>query len=160
MLLFSTPILFSLSLALVPTFSTSLQNPRSPLPVLCYDSRYALFHPDLQDCATIINRQIGQASKLDMLRSFSRHPNRYQLPLPHTWATERHECNVTIDLLKLPGERVPDVAQASLSDIKRAAFEVFLACVLRDHHLGGITQTGRLKNLQVRVEGGGVKMIM
>lgn len=43
---------------------------------------------------------------------------------------------------------------ASLMDIKRAAFEVLLSCVFHADHLGGLTQTGRDKNLQVRVEAG------
>ncbi len=57
--------------------------------------------------------------------------------------------------MQLPGEIVSHIALASMYDIRRAAFEVFMACVLRDDRLGGITQTGKWKNLQVRVESGG-----
>lgn len=89
------------------------------------------------------------------LRSFSRTPGRYDLPLPHTWHTVRQQCNVTIDMLKLhPQERVPDVAQATMNDIIMAAAEIVDTCVMKDERLGGISQTGKLKNLQVRVEAG------
>ena len=160
MFFFSIPILLPL-LFLAPTtiLTASLSRPQGfsdLMPVLCYDSRYTIKYPVLADCVTIINRQIAQPQqKPSNARSFSRHPNRQQLRLPYTWATERQECSVTIDILRLPGERVPDYAIASLNDIKRAAFEVLIACVLGDEHLGGVTQTGVKKNLQVRIGAGG-----
>lgn len=149
--------LFSLSLALLTTttFAASIRNAKVSPPILCYDSRYAIQHPIPDDCAAIINQQIGGLPNLAVIRSFSRNPGRHQFLLPHTWATERHECNVTIDIMQLPGEIVSHIALASMYDIRRAAFEVFMACVLRDDRLGGITQTGKWKNLQVRVESGG-----
>lgn len=82
------------------------------------------------------------------MRQFSRDPNSKQLPLPHTWKTERGKCGVTIDI---PGP-VTQTAEATLFDIKEAAMEIFVNCVLDDSHLGGLTQVGRGYWLQVRVE--------
>lgn len=153
----SIPILLFLSLALITTTlaASTIPNAKVSPPILCYDDRYAIQHPIPADCAAIINRQIGEQPHLAVIRSFSRNPNPHQFLLPHTWTTERHECSVTIDLLRLPGEIVSNIALASMYDVRRAAFEVFVACVLRGDRLGGITQTGKWKNLQVRVEGGG-----
>lgn len=82
------------------------------------------------------------------MRQFSRDPSSKQLPLPHTWETERGKCGVTIDV---PGSD-SQTAEATLFDIKEAASEIFVKCVLDNSHLGGLKQVGRGYWLQVRVE--------
>lgn len=68
------------------------------------------------------------------------------------WRTERGECAVVIDIPELPTQKFIPAAQASMLDIKRAAFEVLMSCVVNGDHLGGITHTGVGKHLQVRIE--------
>ena len=151
-------VVISLTLVSTIAFSATLPTPKllsQSLPILCYDHRYATNHPLFADCITIIYKIIGELPQTKKLRSFSRTPDRYQLPLPHTWHTDRQQCKVTIDMLKLhPQEKVPDEAQATMNDIMMAAAEIVDTCVMKDERLGGITQTGKLKNLQVRVEAG------
>lgn len=151
------PQLFILLLLANITLSAWISPPSylalaTPPPIFCYDSRYASHHPALEDCAAIINQQIGQQPHMSKLRVFSHHPTDTQLLLPHTWRTDRQQCNVTIDIPVLWPSR--STAQASMDDIKRASFEVLVACVLRDEHLGGFTQAGKRGNLQVRIEAG------
>ncbi|KAL8729512.1 MAG: hypothetical protein Q9166_004684 [cf. Caloplaca sp. 2 TL-2023] len=122
--------------------------------ILCYDSRYATQEPSLQDCAATINGRIALESSDTIVRTFSRNPTRYQLRLPHTWSTERQQCNITIDIPQLPKQRAGLYARASMLDIKKAAFEVMVACVVRGDHLGGVVQTGKENKLQLRVEAG------
>lgn len=42
--------------------------------------------------------------------------------------------------------------ESSLADVKRAALQVLGQCVALKPHLGGMAQTGKRWNLQVRVE--------
>lgn len=49
---------------------------------------------------------------------------------------------------------LPTTDQASMLDIKQAAFEVLRVCVARGQHLGGFVQAGMMEALQVRVEAG------
>ncbi|KAL8751237.1 MAG: hypothetical protein Q9199_006561 [Rusavskia elegans] len=154
MFLFS-PILILISL----TLTIHALNLASPPPrlhtaakseVLCYDARYADHRPAPHDCLTIINHRISPHPNVaKRMRSFSRDPSSKQLPLPHTWETERGKCGVTIDI---PGSDSQTTAEATLFDIKEAAREIFVKCVLDDSHLGGLKQVGRGNWLQVRVE--------
>ncbi|KAI4168897.1 MAG: hypothetical protein LQ343_006052 [Gyalolechia ehrenbergii] len=119
--------------------------------ILCYDSRYATDRPALADCAQIIQHQIATPpSIIHRIRTFSRKPSSYQLALPHTWKTPKEECNVTIDIPSLQ----PEIATASLLDIKMAAVEVMMECVSSGDRLGGFTETGREGHLQVTVAAG------
>ncbi|KAI4175745.1 MAG: hypothetical protein LQ346_008009 [Caloplaca aetnensis] len=128
--------------------------PYNALQILCYDARYATHKPELGDCAAIIGHSIAKPPIAARVRKFARRPARYQLALPHTWRTEKGECNVTIDMPPVPGETGLEVAEASMLEIKRAAFEIFLKCVAGADHLGGLMQTGKNMDLQVRVEAG------
>lgn len=56
----------------------------------------------------------------------------------------------------LPGRKALEVGEASMLDIKTAAFELLKKCVVDGEHLGGITTTGRDWNLQVRLEAEGM----
>ncbi|KAL8896643.1 MAG: hypothetical protein Q9207_007610 [Kuettlingeria erythrocarpa] len=132
--------------------SPYLATPYKGLPVFCYDARYATDKPDLGDCAQIIGHNIAKPPMAARIRRFARNPTSYQLPLPHTWTTERGECNVTIDMPPLPGETEQEEAEASFLEIKRAAFEVFIKCVAGMDHLGGFMEAGTSRNLLVRVE--------
>ncbi|KAL8654600.1 MAG: hypothetical protein Q9210_001413 [Variospora velana] len=124
------------------------------LQILCYDARYASHRPELGDCAAIIGHSIAKPPIAARVRTFARRPARYQLPLPHTWRTEKGECNITIDMPPFPGETGREAAKASMLEIKRAAFEVLMKCVVGADHLGGLMQTGSNMDLQVRVEAG------
>ncbi|KAL8762010.1 MAG: hypothetical protein Q9184_001927 [Pyrenodesmia sp. 2 TL-2023] len=150
-----SPTLALAALAL-PTSSPLTKPPSSyrALDILCYDSRYASHKPDPIDCATIIGHRIAYPPMATLVRSFARNPTATQYGLPHTWRTAQGECNVTIDIPSTPGETAWEVAEASMLDIKRGAFEVFAACVSGADQLGGLMQIGRKMNLQVRVEAG------
>lgn len=153
MIIFPTLTLSALAVA-IPSSNPTLQALPSvhALDVLCYDTRYATHRPTLWDCTAIINHQIAKPPTMARNRVFSRHPTARQLLLPHSWVTERGECSVTIDIPDIPGETERVTAEASMMDVKRAAFEVLMACVVGADHLGGFMQTGRTQNLQVRVE--------
>lgn len=152
MIISPTLALAALALPTLPP-TINISSRYHALAILCYDPRYASHKPDLSDCAAIIGHNIAKPPMAGRVRSFARNPTATQLLLPHTWRTERGECNVTIDIPYIPG-RIEEVAQASMLDIKRAAFEVFMECVSGADQLGGFMQIGRNMNLQVSVEAG------
>ncbi|KAL8824078.1 MAG: hypothetical protein Q9170_008257, partial [Blastenia crenularia] len=88
--------------------------------------------------------------------NFSRHPTADEFLVPFTWlAAHGADCMVGIDIFPIPSRRgrpAIERDEASLMDVKRAAFVILVQCVLRGEGLGGIAQTGKRMGLQVRVE--------
>ncbi|KAI4181794.1 MAG: hypothetical protein L6R41_006397 [Letrouitia leprolyta] len=156
--MFSPTLPILLASAFIPVFTTTAAPPPIALHqsdyTFCYDYRYASFGPNPGDCADIINHQVARDPALRVPRTFSRDPNPDQFPLPYTWTTEKQLCNVTIDIPELPGRIHSVTADASRDQITQAAFDVMIACVLRDTRLGGLTSTGMRGHLFVRVEAG------
>ncbi|KAL8698950.1 MAG: hypothetical protein Q9224_001621 [Gallowayella concinna] len=145
-------------LALIIAFTTATATLNLPFSdtahILCYDPRYASHKPDPDDCAQVLSREIGMSPVISRPRTFSRRPTGSQQQLPFTWKTEQDRCRVIIDIPELPKQRAGTAAQASMLDIKRAAFGVLLECVLKGDRLGGLVQTGKESKLQLRLEAG------
>ncbi|KAI4179497.1 MAG: hypothetical protein L6R41_007818 [Letrouitia leprolyta] len=122
-------------------------------PMLCYDPRYATTAPSIDDCLTVI-ADVLETGDMYKKMIFSRHPFGIQKPLPSKWESSRKECVVVVDIPEWPSKKQKwlPVAEASMLDIKTAAFELMKKCVVDGDHLGGITTTGRDFNLQVRLE--------
>lgn len=118
--------------------------------ILCYDTRYATHHPPLDDCSEVLTREIATPHMTRPI-TFSRHPIGDQFRLPHTFKTARGACAVVIDMPMTPTHAAVPPAEASMLDVKAAAFAVLKACVAHADGLGGIVQTGLRGDLQVRV---------
>lgn len=131
---------------------TSPPAPPSPWPTLCYDTRYARHFPHPRDCAFILNRLIvppGTTSSPPL--NFSRYPffpaGEHQVPF--TWS--HGGCAVVIDIPDTPQHPVWR-EESSLMEVKSAAFQLLVRCVVNGEHLGGVALLGRRLSLQVRVE--------
>ncbi|KAL8920648.1 MAG: hypothetical protein Q9208_006130 [Pyrenodesmia sp. 3 TL-2023] len=143
------------ALALASSTSTPMKTPSlDDSPGVCYDSSHAAYRPSMDDCAAIINHQIAVAPLVAQEIIFSRNPTHSQFRLPHTWATTQNDCLVTIDIPPFPHHRGHEQSeQASMADIKQAAFNVLIACVLRADRLGGFATAGRQQRLVVSITG-------
>lgn len=141
------------ALALSSSTPTPLKTPSlDDSYAVCYDSRHAVYSPPMDDCAAIINHQIAVAPLVAQEITFSRHPTDSQFRLPHTWATTQNDCLVTIDIPPFPSQRAAEQSeQASMTEIKRAAFNVLMACVVRGDHLGGFGIAGKSQRLVVSI---------
>ncbi|KAL8785123.1 MAG: hypothetical protein Q9213_003541, partial [Squamulea squamosa] len=80
-------LLSFLSFLLISTHALRPPTPIQDSSVLCLDKRYATHGPSLMDCAAIIEYQLFEPQQPPRYRTFSRHPKRNQIPLPHTWET-------------------------------------------------------------------------
>lgn len=146
-----SPALAALALSSSTARIPSLKDTES----ICYDSRHVTYHPSLDDCAAIINHQIAVAPLIGQEITFSRSPTHSQFRLPYYWTTTKNECIVTIDIPPFPGQPVAAQSeQASMTEIKRAALSVLMACVVRGNHLGGFVTAGRMQRLVVSIAGG------
>ncbi len=146
-----SPALAALALSGSITKTASLNDTEC----ICYDSRHVTRDPSLDDCAAIINHQIAVAPLIDQEIIFSRSPAHSQFHLPHYWTTRKNECIVTIDIPPFPGQSVAAQSeQASMTEIKRAALSVLMACVVRGNHLGGFVIAGREGRMVVSISRG------
>lgn len=152
MITFHIRVLAALTLSTLIILTPALPAPPAlPYEVLCYNTHYAIRPPNMKDCARIISDQLTNHNMTRRI-IFSRHPMGNQFPLPHTYKTGHNECAVVLDMPELPSQKIIPPAEASMLDVKMAAFEVLTECVVGANHLGGMIQTGKRKNLQVRVE--------
>ncbi|KAL8656506.1 MAG: hypothetical protein Q9210_000221 [Variospora velana] len=141
----TTLLIITLTNLILPTLAN--------IPIVCYDSRYAEFTPALAECAFIIAHLIVTPTYGTRTISFSRRPVGDQVHLPRKWNTPLDTCRIIIDIPHSGGQPF-EVEEATMLQVKEAAFEVLRDCVARGHHLGGIAAVGRHRLLLVRVEGG------
>ncbi|KAL9021218.1 MAG: hypothetical protein Q9185_001619 [Variospora sp. 1 TL-2023] len=138
-----------LLLLLLPTLALTLRVRPTP-ELLCYDSRYATRHPNLNSCGYLVTHSVAPNPIADTTFVFSRTPKRGEFGVPYTW--KGVNCDVTIDIPDTPWT-LPD-ERATLNDVRKVALNLVAACVAKSPNFGGVTYTGRLKNLQVTVEAG------
>ncbi len=142
--------------AVTPSFLSPLLN--STTVTLCYDIRHARHWPHLPDCAATITSVLARHHlPLRETLTFSHHPTAgsTQQRLPLRFHTERRRCVVELDIPNTPSSRqLPTADQASMLEVRDAAWEVLIQCVAGGDKLGGVVQVGRMGALQVSVVAG------
>ncbi|KAL9601932.1 MAG: hypothetical protein Q9219_002156 [cf. Caloplaca sp. 3 TL-2023] len=123
--------------------------------ILCYDPRYARHQPKTDECISIIGNQLIIPPFFSHPLNFSRRPNSVNAAfrVPHAWRSKYNNCVVEIDIPEVPTSQI-SYEESSFGDVKAMAVDIIAACVARGHRLGGIGQTGKKLDLQVRVGSG------
>ncbi|KAL8763319.1 MAG: hypothetical protein Q9184_000875 [Pyrenodesmia sp. 2 TL-2023] len=166
LLILISPLL-ALAFAHPTTTTRSLITTSASLP-LCYDTRHASHRPPLLDCVATINTVLTRYHRpLSQFLTFSHHPSSSSSPSPSSSTQQRlpirfhypHRrdggCVVEIDIPDTPSTRpLASTDQASMAEIRDAAWEVLLRCVATGQRLGGFVQVGVRGALQVTVEAG------